>query len=97
MKIFTRTKGLNLYQDGQQLTREYKYIIFGFMFLKEKHYKICKCNYCKPLSTYGYHTFGFTSPVTKKHNGWRKLFYVAKDSNHYIRFTIGRNPYKLTN
>lgn len=56
--------------------------------LKEKHNWYCQCSYCKSLFNNGFGSFGFWSPIDKKWNSWRVLWFMKSKYNYYIRWTL---------
>ena len=57
--------------------------------LKEKHEKSCECSYCKEHKNFGVGSIGLVLPRDKSWNSWRKVFFIGKKYNYYLRWTWG--------
>ena len=48
----------------------------------------CICSYCKDLENHAEYSFGFWTPKDKSYNSWWVLWFVGKQNNYYLRFTL---------
>jgi hypothetical protein len=60
--------------------------------LIEKHNrkkdKEINCSYCKDLAYHSIFSFGFWTPIDKSFNSWWVFWFVGRENNYYLRFTL---------
>ena len=58
--------------------------IFKSWILRETHYKLCECSYCKEFNG----SCGMALPECKARNSWRIIWWRKNDKLEILRWTL---------